>query len=335
MENLNSLPLVTIIIPVYNASKYLKRCLESVLNQSYKTLEIILIDDGSNDGSLGIMQSYSAVDKRIKLYHKKNSGPSDTRNKGLQQANGDYICFIDADDYVEINYIQVFIDVLFNNQRPDLLITDYIEYSKHHPRGILQKQLEKSGCYEIEVFMPNLFYGVMGVLWGKMFKNSIIKENQLFFESKIRYQEDLLFIFFYLNNCKSVYYSSIPTYHYNRLNEYSITSIIKPSYVAEFEKIQTLLLANIKNDSIYSIVLDRSSIFYCNYILSLAIHNKYNSFLSYLKDVDYSKYVKDYKGNLIYNLFFLLIFLKLPLLAYHYLSFITLLKKIKNRLNFK
>ena len=98
--------LISIIVPVYNVEPYLKRCLDSIINQTYTNIEIILIDDGSTDNSGSICDDYSKQDKRIKVIHKKNSGPSAARNSGLKMSSGEYIGFVDSDDYIETNYLE-------------------------------------------------------------------------------------------------------------------------------------------------------------------------------------------------------------------------------------
>lgn len=104
--------LVSIIIPVYNVSEYLEKCIESVLNQTYENLEIVLIDDGSIDDSLEICERYARKDKRIKVFHKNNSGLSDTRNFGLSVIRGEYVCFVDSDDYISSRCIELLLDAI-------------------------------------------------------------------------------------------------------------------------------------------------------------------------------------------------------------------------------
>ena len=98
---------VSIIVPVYNAEKYLIRCVDSIINQTYKNLEIILINDGSIDNSLEIMKKYKVIDNRIIIIDKKNEGVSIARNVGIKSSSGKYICFVDSDDYIENNMIQI------------------------------------------------------------------------------------------------------------------------------------------------------------------------------------------------------------------------------------
>ena len=108
--------LISVVIPVYNTEKYLKECIDSVINQSYNNLEIILVDDGSTDNSLEICNKYADMDKRIKVIHKNNGGLSDARNVGIENANGKYITFVDSDDFIENDmYELLYNDVCENN----------------------------------------------------------------------------------------------------------------------------------------------------------------------------------------------------------------------------
>ena len=112
----NKEPLISVIIPVYKVEKYLKRCIDSVINQTYKNLEIILVDDGSPDNCPKICDDYSKKDKRIKVIHKKNGGVSAARNKGLKLSNGDYIVFVDSDDWLEYNFVEEMLTNLRKNK---------------------------------------------------------------------------------------------------------------------------------------------------------------------------------------------------------------------------
>ena len=98
-------PLVSVIIPVYDVEPYLRRCLDSVVNQTYKNLEIILVDDGSTDSSPEICDEYAGADSRIIVIHKENGGQAEARNKGIEAATGEYITFVDADDYISSSYV--------------------------------------------------------------------------------------------------------------------------------------------------------------------------------------------------------------------------------------
>ncbi|EME7104513.1 glycosyltransferase family 2 protein, partial [Enterococcus faecium] len=114
MKNKNKL--VTVIIPVFNSEKYLKRLFSSLINQTYKNLEIVVIDDGSTDGSRFVIEKYCKSEERIVSYYSDNKGVSEARNFGIKVSNGDYICFIDADDFVEPRYIEELIGGVSENQ---------------------------------------------------------------------------------------------------------------------------------------------------------------------------------------------------------------------------
>ena len=106
---------VSIIIPVYNVEKYLKKCLDSVINQTYKDIEIICVNDGSKDGSENILKEYATKDSRIKIIEKKNGGLSSARNAGLDVASGEYCYFVDSDDWIELNTIEKLTDIILSN----------------------------------------------------------------------------------------------------------------------------------------------------------------------------------------------------------------------------
>ena len=104
--DMNKNPKISIIVPVYNAEQYLRRCIDSILNQSFTDFELILIDDGSKDKSSDICDEYAAKDSRIKVYHKENGGVSSARNLGLDNANGEWIAFVDSDDFIKEDYLK-------------------------------------------------------------------------------------------------------------------------------------------------------------------------------------------------------------------------------------
>ena len=104
-----NIPKISVIVPVYNTEKFLQRCIDSVLAQTYQDFELLLIDDGSKDSSDTICDEYAAQDTRVKVFHKENGGVSSARNVGLDNARGEWITFVDSDDYIEENYLQTFI----------------------------------------------------------------------------------------------------------------------------------------------------------------------------------------------------------------------------------
>lgn len=205
---------ISIIIPIYNASKYLKECLDSIINQTYSNLEIILIDDGSNDNSYDICKEYAKKDKRIILKKKNNEGVSATRNLGIEICTGKYILFIDSDDYCNENMIE---KILYNFQNYDLIIWGYNKIYKNKKVHYILPNKKKN----IEDMIIN-DESVGGYLWNKLFKTSIIKENNIRFDKDIHFCEDLLFVLSYIKNINSVSYINEELYNY-RMRRNSVT----------------------------------------------------------------------------------------------------------------
>ena len=157
---------VSVVVPIYNTGKYLEKCINSIRNQTYKNLEIILIDDGSTDDSKIICEKYSKVDSRIKFFSKENSGVSSTRNVGIDIATGQYILFVDSDDFIEIEMIEIMLDDI-KNYNAEFSVCEYRNLkSRIH-------LLDKNDMM-ISVFETN---GIQGYLCNKMYKTNIIKEN--------------------------------------------------------------------------------------------------------------------------------------------------------------
>lgn len=198
---------VSIIIPVYNTFDFLNRCLDSIVNQSYNNLEIILINDGSTDNSLDICNEYMKKDSRIIVINKKNNGVSAARNDGIKKASGDFICFFDSDDSVESNMIEILLNnMIINNV--DLSICDYsiINGSNAKPKTNNSFLIDNREDYHRN------YYLYQGYLWNKMFKTSLVKK--ISFNESIHCCEDELFITQYVEYCDSFYYDNRKLYNY-------------------------------------------------------------------------------------------------------------------------
>lgn len=168
MENCS---LISIIVPIFNVANYLQECLDSILIQTYPYLEILLIDDGSTDQSPQICDQYAKEDARIKVVHQQNGGAANARNRGLELATGDYICFIDGDDRIKKNYIERLLDSLEVNEA-DISVCAYqylyknvIEHESMNPIGIISEK---------EFIRRFLEDWKCGLLWNKLFKSSLI-----------------------------------------------------------------------------------------------------------------------------------------------------------------
>lgn len=187
---MNEQPLISIIIPVYNAGKYLNACIDSVLKQTYSNIEVVLVNDGSKDSSGDICNQYQSKDSRIKVIHLENGGVSRARNKGIELCNGDYICFIDSDDTIEPNYIKDFKDSIEEH------IYIYIQGTN------IIRQNGPTDKVSYKAIGINDIYGIFytnklcdhGYAACKMYSSSLIKKNNIKFREEIKFSEDLLFI---------------------------------------------------------------------------------------------------------------------------------------------
>lgn len=199
---------VSIIVPVYNADKYLEDCLNSIINQTYRALEIIIIDDGSTDNSSAIIQDFARKDERIIHIKKTNSGVSSTRNIGLSNASGRYVYFCDADDMLHERIIEILVKSLKNNN------ISIVGYSNDIHEMVVEKRTHVLDRIEL---IQKIIRG-NGFLWNKLFINSIIQENGIIFDDDLSIQEDELFLLEYVFYCDYAVENDSKLYFY-RLNE--------------------------------------------------------------------------------------------------------------------
>lgn len=229
------LPKVSLIIPVYNTEKYLERCLESVLFQTYKNIEIIIINDGSIDNSKNIINNYLVLDSRIKYLEQENSGQSKARNLGIKEAKGEYIAFIDSDDYISNDYIEnLVIKAVAGGY--DIVVCGYTDICKYGQIKLNHFCTDSLNITK-DKFIECIFKGVGGTLWGKIFKRKIIEDNKIKMDTNIYMCEDLLFVLEYTMNCKKYGIINKYMYYYNRLNDSSISSKLCLSYYDNFIKV--------------------------------------------------------------------------------------------------
>jgi glycosyltransferase involved in cell wall biosynthesis len=212
---------VSIIIPVYKAEKYLPTCVDSVLSQTYKDLEVILIDDASPDKCGEICEEYAKKDERVKVIHKENEGVSKARNAGLEIATGDYVQFVDSDDYLEPNMTEKLVNAMEINQA-DMVLCGFYEKNLNFQRA--SKADEEPGVYSKEVFLKNIMNNPYsfhyGVLWNKMFKGEALRE--LRFSSDMDFGEDFVFNLHYLRYVEKIAVIDDPLYYYIRFNTDSL-----------------------------------------------------------------------------------------------------------------
>ena len=209
--------MISIIVPVYNAEKYIERCIKSIMSQTYSEWELIIINDGSSDKSPLICEKFAIADKRIHVIHSANEGVSSARNKGLDVVKGDWVTFVDADDWIEDNHLQCFVSQATSSV--DLCVNSFIADMRYGARSFHYPELIVSGNYEsVEIFFTVLKIHSQ-FLWNKMFRRSCIVENNIRFNTTLNLGEDNVFILEYLNHIKGISSSPICTYHYDQKDE--------------------------------------------------------------------------------------------------------------------
>ena len=188
---------ISIIVPVYNAEKYISKCLSSLINQTKKEIEIIIINDGSIDNSEKIIKEYK--DKRIKYIKNTNQGIGTTRNQGIKEATGKYLMFIDSDDYIENNACEL----LYNKAEKDNLDMVVCDFYREKEDG--EKKEDKIIDFKNTTIKetPELLYKVNMSPWNKLYKTKMIKDNEIYFEEELKY-EDTPFVFISMDKSKKI-----------------------------------------------------------------------------------------------------------------------------------
>lgn len=205
-------PKLTIVVPVYNTEKFLEKCLDSIINQTFKNIEIICVNDGSTDGSLDILKKYQAVDDRFKIINKKNGGLSSARNVGIEHASGEYITFVDSDDFIQSNAYQ---DTLlyFDNPKVDLVyFSTRLVIEDNISRTQDQQYFEHKYAGFVE--LSNEVIATMDVCaWNKIYKLSIIRKYDISFPNGLWY-EDNPFFWSYVLVSDSAFFVNDKLYNY-------------------------------------------------------------------------------------------------------------------------
>lgn len=300
---------VSIIIPVYNSEKYLKECIESVINQNYSDMELILVDDGSSDNSYSICSKYKNEYPNISLFHQKNQGVSVARNLGLKYAKGKYIFFLDSDDLMIDNLLHSINEYLDNNY--DMLIGNMVNWDSKKNISYIENDVTKVSPKELtDIYKFCEFYAIKNyqIPWApyqSFWKRKIIVDNDLSFDKAIKVGEDCDFYFRYINYVKKFKIVKYPFVKYRIDSENSLMKIQNYSSIISqlivFDKMcklftkKTILLTYFANRFV-------STIFQIEFLKSSIDKKKCYDFVSYrLKILDYSnKKIKKY--NIFYKL---------------------------------
>lgn len=327
-------PIVTIIVPVYKAEKYLSCCIDSILAQSFKDFELLLIDDGSPDSSGQICNEYAERDTRVCVFHKNNGGVSSARNLGLDNVQGEWVCFIDSDDWVEVNFLEELIqynsfDLIvggldcfgcstISTKRDENII---IDLSKRHEAV---RTLNANDENTISTF----YYSC-----GKLFRQSIISKYNFRFDTRMRMCEDTCFLMQYIIHSNMIVLTNSSLYRYRILSipgkykadykEYKVHKDLFDIYLLGLESFlggQMLILRR----KIYSAILFQFFIF-------LKVTRKYSVFKqevsAFNRGFTYSSLKEIHFGRTKRFLYYLVF--KFPLLGYGLMRIIVLLKELK------
>ena len=215
---------LSVIVPVYNVEDHLVKCLDSIINQTFKDLEIILVNDGSTDNSAKICDDYAEKDARIKVIHQQNSGVSTARNRGIDLAAGDYITFVDSDDWLELQMYEKMLEIAQQETIVDVIMCDFknikknseVEITAEIRKGLYSKEEIILELYPTLIVTENFGRIPIVSVWSCLFKNSFLKDNNIEFDGKLFYSEDYLFMAEVMVKAKSFYYYK-GNYFYNYL----------------------------------------------------------------------------------------------------------------------
>ena len=289
---------ISVVLPVYNAEKYIRDALVDLTNQLYRDIEIIVIDDGSTDGSASIIQDFKENDDRIQFIHTKNGGPSKARNLALEIAKGKYIRFIDADDRIPNDSMSNLINAYRENTDIDLVIGNFMTDIKngYFTGSELQNENVDSKRFA-EIFLDYLKSFYFGVPWNKLYKREIIEKYHIRFNEEIDWCEDFLFNVEYFSKCKRMYILNLPqgVYQYCIRNT-GITANVLKRKLTEIEYIDTLRYKRMQEYCKELALLEEFELEwkYCDLYKKLSSITKYfrNDFI-WIKFKKFKQYLKE------------------------------------------
>ena len=225
--------MISIVVPAYNAAGVIEGCIDSVLRQTYPDFELLIIDDGSIDETAEIVAAKAAEDTRIRLIRQKNAGVSSARNAGMAAASGELLCFIDSDDTVSANYLEV----LHALYRPGVL--PVIDVVRSDGEGSALSPMPETymldGDWVDSYFCGQLRYGIAFSVWNKLYSLQTIREEHLAFRPELSIGEDMLFVFQYMQHCRAIRFSKDASYYYTIAPGSAMMSL--KDYTQPYEKV--------------------------------------------------------------------------------------------------
>ena len=238
--------LISIIVPVYKVEKYLRRCVDSILAQMYRNIEVLLIDDGSPDGSGVICDEYAEKDARVRVFHKENGGVSSARNLGLREARGEYIGFVDADDYIDRKMYETLLHNLIM-EHADISVCSYYQEDssgKFHKHWLKDEYLTITGDTQIECLISNKYYTCS--CWDRLFNRNLLSGFQ--FDETVKVYEDLLFLYEVTKKSERTVFTSIPLYYYCNNDASSVARSPFDDRKMDIVKVSHFILEDIKRN---------------------------------------------------------------------------------------
>lgn len=293
--------LVSIVVPVYNAEKYIVDCLESIKNQSYKNCEVILIDDGSTDNSGKICDRYAESDKRFKVFHYKNRGVSSARNEGIKKSNGKYLVFVDVDDWIEDNYVEKFLNVIDKTNYAQCNFNICLD-DKKYSENIIDKSYFLDDVNKIKKSIFSINYGKKNKIsnsrcvCGKMYNLNILKRNNIYFNKDIYLLEDGIFNLEYIKHCNGCYLISESLYNYRQVPS-SSSHRYNEDQLKQYNMVEEILYGYISNDyekELYYVLSFQHLITYI--VRNIRFKNNFKKNTILIKNVCSNKYKKIIKN---------------------------------------
>lgn len=295
--------LISVVIPIYNSEKFLSRAIESVVNQTYENIEIILINDGSTDNSLEVCKEYEEKDKRIKVINKKNSGVSDTRNYGIENSTGQYIMFMDSDDYIDKDMIKDMTDKI--DEKTELVISGIKMKYVENEKIVKEKEYTlKDNVYNVNQFLNAMLLDFELICFCgpccKLYKRDNLINNKIRFSKDLTMGEDTWYNLDYIDICNGdiVTLSNI-YYNYMRENKESLFSKYYIDYIKTTEKVYNKFLNILRKKANKQTVERYEKMYVINLIYANSINFKYRTDLKKkLSDLKYSLNNEVIKNNI-------------------------------------
>ena len=279
---------VSIVVPIYNRENFLDKCIKSIIEQTYKNIEILLVDDGSKDNSLDVCYKYEKLDNRIRVIHKQNGGVQSARNRGIDEAEGYYLCFVDADDYVSDKFVENFINV-FDKEDVECVVCGH-----YRVNGNYEITSENESMYNLDIPQYEserwalYFERFACYAWNHMFKTDIVKKYNVRYDKDIIIFDDTAFTMNYLNHIHKIGFTNSNDYYYVcSHDDLTVAKRLKNKRVNDGgcrEKVKTCILKY--NDYIKDNDIDDKSIGDLKWVSSSLYYVAMVSFILYMATID-------------------------------------------------